>query len=222
MTKKMLMALVVFLLIAGLLYGLVIRPWFLWWGATNEEIYGTWPGDDIIPGMKTENTRAITINAKPSEIWPWLMQMGQGRGGLYSYDWLENLIGLDIHSANNIIPEFQNLDVGERIWMAPKEKFDGKAYDTVGLIESNRALVLITPGYVQTATNSNISGNGIWSFILSPVDEHTTRLIIRGRSVEDQGFFETLVLHFAEPIHFIMERKMMLGIKERAEQTYGS
>src|SRR5512138_912253 len=101
------------LLILSLGY-LAINPWLLQWGATKEEASQAMPGDLDHIGW----TRAITINATPEQIWPWLLQWGQGRGGWYSYDWLENLFGFDIHTADRILPQYQNLAIGDPICMA--------------------------------------------------------------------------------------------------------
>jgi len=189
------------------------------WGVTNAEVQQKLPGDDLLPNTAAVYTRAITIEASVAQVWSWLAQMGQGRGGMYSYEWLENLFGCDMHNADRIMPEFQNLNVGDIIWMAPRERYGGRAYNTVGAVEPNRALVLITPGYTQRRVSGDISGNGTWAFILDQLDEGTTRLIIRGRSTQNQRLFEKLIGRLTEPIEFIMEREMMLGIKERAEAT---
>jgi hypothetical protein len=90
-------------------YLLVVRPWMRRWGATDAEFTQSLPGDDVIAHPNYAITHAVTISAPPAAVWPWLVQMGQGRGGLYSYDWLENLIGLNIHSVDRIIAELQQL-----------------------------------------------------------------------------------------------------------------
>ena len=93
--------------------GPVLRRRYLRWGATDEEVQAGLPGDETLPDADLVATRAITIHAAPMDVWPWLTQMGQGRGGLYSYDWLENLIGCDIHSADRIMPKWQHIKVGD-------------------------------------------------------------------------------------------------------------
>ena len=100
-------------------YVFAIRPWHRRWGATDAEVSGSMPGDDLVEGANFQTTRAIDIDAPLEAVWPWLAQIGQGRGGFYSYDLLENLMGLDIHSADRILPEFQDLRVGDVIPIEP-------------------------------------------------------------------------------------------------------
>ncbi len=210
------------LVLVILVYAWVIQPWFLKWGATDEEIRGLWPGDDLIPGSSIVYTRAITIKAAPSEIWPWLVQIGQGRGGFYTYELLENMLSADIHNTNRIVPEWQQLKVGDKVMMGPKEGVWGNAFDIVGEIVPGTSLVLITPGKSQTRV-APIRGNGTWAFILVPVDEKTSRLIIRGRRMESRDQAINLLYgSVIDSAQFIMERKMMMGIKERVEGTIQS
>jgi len=184
-------------------YALFVRPWHLSWGATEEELKMSLPGDGLVEHPKLNATHAITINAPAEDVWPWLVQVGQTRGGFYSYTWLENLVGCDMHNADQLVPEWQDLKVGDEVWLHPKAP-----PLKVLAIELGRAIVL---------ENS-------WTFFLRPIDEHTTRLIIRGRG-EFNPDLKNALLNFIlwrgvfEPAHFIMERKMMLGIKERAEAT---
>lgn len=182
-------------------YVLLIRPWHLKWGATEEELKMPLPGDELVKHPKLNATHAITINAPVAEVWPWLVQVGQKRGGFYSYTWLENLVGCEMSNADQIVPEWQDLKVGDEVWLHPKAP-----PLKVLAIEPGRAIVL---------ENS-------WTFVLHPIDHHTTRLIIRGRG-DFNPDLKNALLNFIlwrgvfEPAHFIMERKMMLGIKERAE-----
>ena len=184
-------------------YALFVRPWHLRWGATDEELKMSLPGDELVEHPKLNATHAITINAPVEDVWPWLLQMGQTRGGFYSYAWLENLVGCDMHNADQLVPEWQELKVGDEVWLHPKAP-----PLKVLAIEPRRAIVL---------ENS-------WTFFLRPIDAHTTRLIIRGRG-EFNPDLKNAFLNFLlwrvvfEPAHFIMERKMMLGIKDRAEAT---
>lgn len=98
---------------AAAAYIFLARPRLLRWGATDQEVDGLLPGDDLIPNADVTATRAITISASADQVWPWIAQLGQGRGGFYSCDFLENLIGADIHSADRIVPELQGIDVGD-------------------------------------------------------------------------------------------------------------
>ncbi|GIF01780.1 SRPBCC family protein [Paractinoplanes rishiriensis] len=96
------------------------RRWYLTYGASGEEVGQVLPGDELLPDPDLLSTRAVTIEAAPATVWPWLVQMGSGRGGAYAFDWLENLLGLDMHSADEILPEFQCLAVGDLVSLAPE------------------------------------------------------------------------------------------------------
>ena len=151
-------------------------------------------------------TRAITIDAPAEAVWPWLAQMGQGRGGLYSYDWLENLFGCDIHSADRVVPELQSPAVGDAFRLYREGA--GPPALTMARVEPGRALVL--------RGGEDYS----WAFVLVKVDDHTTRLIARTRSYSDPAWVAPLT--GVEPMHFVMERKMLYGIKERVERGQSS
>ena len=196
-------------------YFLAIRPWHLRWGATDEELRMKLPGDEVKPDAEVQITHGITINAPASEIWKWLVQIGQGRGGFYSYDWLENLFDLEIHNVDEIKPELQNLKVGDFVRSAHKGWLGGKFDETAGWnvvrFEPNHALVL----------RDKIEG-GSWSFVLKPVYERRTRLLARIRADEATCLGRAIFnLSVVEPAHFIMERKMLLTLKERAEESVG-
>ncbi len=219
--KLILTAVVLLALVVVALYSLLIRPWHLKWGATEAEVSRALPGDDIVPGPKIAATHAITIQAPAADVWPWLVQMGQGRAGFYSYEWIENLMGLTIRNANQILREYQNLKVGDTVPLAP----DGTGVP-VAVCEPNEVLVL--GGRVDSKTQGalalhdsdpNAFFETSWTFFLQPVDPYTTRLIERFRT--DWGpesfantFFYRVIL---EPGSFIMERAMLLGIKQRVE-----
>jgi hypothetical protein len=183
-------------------YVLGIRPWHLGWGAKDDELKEPLIGDELAPNPKLRATHAITINAPARNIWPWLVQMGQTRGGFYSYTWLENLVGCHMRNADEIVPEWQELKVGDSVWLHPKAP-----PVEVAAVDPGRALVLKPWG----------------AFVLRPIDERTTRLIIRSQG-DYSPDLKNAVLNFLlwrvvfEPAHFIMERKMLLGIKERAEK----
>ena len=205
-------------------YPTVIRPWHTHWGAHRSEVYQTLPGDEIIKHPKATTTRAVTIEASKTAVWPWLLQIGQGRGGFYSYDWLENLAGLNIHSADEIIPEFQYLKVGD---ILPNSPYKPKEGVVVAKLEPEHALVLhgtLIPGRamknypIRLKPDTPSWADWTWSFILDPVTATTTRLIARFR-IDYKGWWTPLLVNLLiEPTHFIMERKMLLGIKERAER----
>ena len=187
------------------IYGLWLRPWHLNWGATEEEVRMTLPGDELTPGAKGRATHAITIYAPATEIWKWLVQIGQDKGGFYSYSWLENLCGCNLHNAERIIPEFQHLQNGDKVWLHPK----ALPLPVVHL-EANRTLVL----------GSNTSEPGTWGFFLKPVNANTTRLLIRNRGDWKSGLLRNAIQYgIYEPTHFIMEQKMMRTIKSLAERN---
>jgi hypothetical protein len=194
------------LLSAGLVYGFLLRPWHLRWGATEAEVEEQLPGDDLTPDPVEQATHAITIHAPVSEVWPWLAQVGQTRGGFYSYAWLENLVGCQMHNTDEIVPEWQHIQVGDEVWLHPKVP-----PLPVLLVEPHKALVF--------GSNSNTPGT--WGLYLKEVDAYTTRLIIRGRIHSGRtSVLGWLGYHGVfEPAHFIMERKMMLTIKRLAEQS---
>jgi hypothetical protein len=125
-------------------YLLLVRPWHSRWGATQEEARRVLPYDHFVPTPLAQTTRAITIDAPAEQVWRWLVQLGQGRGGLYSYDWLENLADLEVHSVEEIIPELQNLKVGDLVRLAP-ESMGAEAGWRVAAMESGRTLVLHQP-----------------------------------------------------------------------------
>jgi hypothetical protein len=152
----------------AVLYWFPLRRWFARWGTTPDELVRVMSGDRFILNPTHSATHAVTIDAPPENIWPWLVQMGYQRGGLYSYDWLDRLVGiLDRSSANRILPEFQHLAIGDRIFLGPNEK----EKLTVADFDAPRALVL----------SYNEHGfEWIWQFGLYPLDKNRTRLVSRG------------------------------------------
>jgi hypothetical protein len=188
--------------VALAVYLLWIRPWHLRWGATDAEVERAMSGDDEIKDPTHVTTRAVTIRARPDEIWPWLVQMGYQRGGMYSYDWIDRLFGiLDRPSADRILPGFQHLEVGDVIPMGSGPSWPVKA------IEPNRSLVLVIrePGMEYT-----------WSWGLYELDEEHTRLVLRIRTRLTRSLL-ILLLHISDPGAFLMTRKHLLGIKQRVE-----
>jgi hypothetical protein len=198
----MLLTVVVILTFAAL-YWFPIRRWMNQWGATPPDLARVMAGDSLLPHPTYSGTTAITINARPEHVWPWLVQIGYQRGGLYSYDWLDRLFGfLDRPSATTILPEYQHLAVGDVIPLG-----QGPGWP-VAVIELNRALVL---------DMRNMGGlDWVWQFGLDPVDETRTRLISRSR-VRAQKLWARVLTHAIEPAGFIMTRRMLLGLKQRAE-----
>ena len=192
---------------AAAAYVYAVRPWHLRWGATDEEVNGRLPGDELVPHPNVVATHAITIDAPVEEVWPWLMQIGQDKGGFYSYTWLENLVGCHMRNAGRIMPEFQHLQVGDAVRLHPQVP-----PLPVLICEPPRTLVL----------GNNMERPGAWGFYLKELDGDRTRLVIRGSGEWAPGVLSRLLARVVfEPAHFIMERKMMLGIKRRAEALRG-
>src|SRR5918995_6084418 len=197
-TKRFFAGSGVFLLVLILGY-LGINPWLLRWGATDEEVARAMPGDLDHIGW----TRAITIDATPEQIWPWLVQWGQGRGGWYSYDWLENVFGFDIHTADQILPEFQNLAVGDPICVAPD-------------FCTNHVTVL-EPNHWLSWQAKDEDDSPVWTFTfgLFPVNEAQTRLVVRESFRSD--VVPAAAVFALEIPDVVMEQKALHTVKERAE-----
>ena len=187
----------------GLLYWFAIRRWLRSWGATSEEIVRTMPGDSDVPDAIYRTTLAITIDAPPSAIWPWLVQMGYRRGGLYSYDWLDRACGfLDAPSAGRILPECQRLQVGDVIPVGRGQGFPVKMLDPL------RTLVL---------GGESDGVHWMWQLALYPIDAGHTRLVSRNRGDLPRTVGSILFIAVLELAAFVMTRKMLLGLKRRAE-----
>ena len=194
-----------FVLLLAAVYLVSIHPWMTNWGSTAAEQQMTLPGDELSQsktGRDTQalTTQALTIDAPTDVVWQWLVQIGQDRAGFYSYTWLENLIGADIHNADEIHPEWQRLAVGDAWRLVPPAHLFGLgkgATSPVLALDPGRALVLQMFG----------------AHILLPIDEHTTRLIVRAQSGQ-ASLMQTMVV---DHIVFTMEKRMLLGLKARAE-----
>jgi hypothetical protein len=199
---------------AGILTGLLIlvvigiadlMPWMDRWGATSDEINATYPGDELVPAPRYVYSRVVTVKAAPEEIYPWLVQMGAERGGMYTYSWFEtNILRCELINADRIHEEWQGLKVGDRVKMCPGD-WGPPAYE-VALLDLDHAVVL---GHQENGQWSDV-----WQFILVPQMDGTTRLIARGRDTKTGTIWDLI-----RPGQFIMERGMLLGIKERAEGT---
>ena len=169
------------------------------------------PGDDLLPNPRLVSNRAISIHQPAAEIWPWIVQLGQGRGGFYSYQKLENLAGCQIHNADQIIPEYQTIQAGDQVRLGP----EGYPAFEVAAVDPGVALILRgdTPNPEAKPTI------WIWIFYLHPVDENTTRLILRTRLDYPASLGNTIAWRvFTDPLSFNMERQMLKGIKVRAEE----
>lgn len=192
------------------------------WGLRKEELTRIFPGDEIIDQPKSQFTHAINIDAPLEDVWPWIAQIGQGRGGFYTYEALENMAGLKIHNADIILPEFQSPNVGDLIPFSPTDAFPvvicepGSAM-AIGFcidVETNK---LIDPEDNSYSKYLHIS----WLWYVEPLDDYRSRFFSRNR-VSFTSSFKNKLLYgpIAEPIVFAMDRKMCLGIKKRAEKLY--
>ncbi|HLF76107.1 MAG TPA: SRPBCC family protein [Dehalococcoidia bacterium] len=178
------------------------RPGVLNWGATPEEIARVMPGDEVLPSVALQTTRVITIDAAPEAIWPWLVQMGpRPRAGVYTYDWLERLLGIDIKNSDRILPEFQHLEAGT-FWELNKKGQGLRVLE----VQAERCLVLQWEPAKST-----------WAFILYPQSDGRTRLVSRNRIPGSGPLFWLTMVAFVEAGSLVMERKMLMGIRSRAE-----
>lgn len=187
------------------------------WGATVAEVAASMPGDELVAAPRLGYTRAITIAAPPEQVWSWLAQLGQGRGGLYSYDGLENLVGCDIHSVERVVPELRDLQVGDLIGLGPP----GYPCFRVHQVDPGTCLVLVgadpRPPHAAAEPDSP-GGIATWQWVLRPLDAgRATRLVARQRLAHPATPGATLMWRVVEPIGFVMERAMLRGIKRRAE-----
>ena len=210
-------------LVAG--YALAIRPRILTWGATKQEVERSLPGDDLVRDPQMVSTHAITIDRPPSQVWPWVVQIGHQRAGWYSYDWLHRLMGVagsvedQRRSAEHVIPRLQDLQVGDVVEIGPD-----MGYNVVELLPE-RAMVLhialdmsafrsLEPGEETTA--ETFASSGTW--FLEERGGGTTRLIVRIQVGYSPSLSNVMMVHgVMEPGSFIMERKTLKGIKRRVE-----
>lgn len=196
------------ILTIALLYWFPIRRWMSGWGTVPSDLVRVMAGDALLPNHTYSATMAVIVDTPPEHIWPWLVQMGYKRGGLYSYDWLDRLFGsLDRPSADRILPEFQHLSVGDAIPLGRGPSWP------VAVIEPCRALVL--------DMRNTGAVDWVWQFGLYPVDEKRTQLVLRSR-VRAHDVWGRLLTSAIEPAGFVMTRQMLLGLKRRAERPQSS
>ncbi len=193
----------------------VVDPWQRTWGATEEEVGGVLPGDHLVAEPAAEATRAVTVEAPPEAVWPWIVQIGADRGGFYSYDWLENLAGLGVHSARRVVPAWQGLAEGDVVY-ADAGRTGGWR---VAEIVPGRALVLQVVD-VRTCRalrrDERLGWEFVWSFALVPAGSGRTRLVVRERV----GTGNPLARLARGPVglaSFVMTRRMLLGVRARVE-----
>ncbi len=183
------------------------------WGTAEGEHDMVLPGDELVPDARAVvATRAVTIDAPPSDVWPWLVQLGQGRGGFYSYDALENLAGLGIHSADSVEDRWQDLAVGDDVHLADEVAL------RVALLEPGSHVVLLgAPGPGRPDT---MPFRFSWAFVVRPLPpgragSARTRLLVRERYLP-LGAAGRAVVEAVQPVSFVMSQKMLRGIRDRA------
>jgi len=187
-------------------YRAFVRPWMYTWGATADEVDAALPGDDLVHPHTPRTTRALTIDAPPDAVWAWLVQIGEDRAGFYSYSALERAAGARIHNADTIHPEWQARAVGDTVWLA--RRYGEIAQQVVTLVEPGSHFVLMSaPDFERVGRGERAAGS--WGFFLVP-DGAGTRLVVRGcgGAVGHASF---------DVPHFVMEQKMMRGLRDRAE-----
>ena len=184
--------------------GVFVRRWYRTWGTTSAERRESLPGDTEVDRPNNDQTHAVTIDATAEDVWPWIVQLGTGRAGWYSYDAIEDAMGLAVHSSDRIQPELQDLKEGDRIPLGPGVAFP------VTWLERDRLMLL--------AGHDPFIGDASWLFLLRRQSDGRTRLITRFRVRWGATGPQRVLLAIIEPGSFVMERKMLLGIKARAER----
>jgi len=196
--------------LAGAAAGVLLaRRWQLRWGATAQELAGPLPGDELIERPDLTATRALTVRAPADRVWPWVAQLGQARGGFYSYDFLENLVGCNIHSADRVVSEWQDVKPGDEVRLHPDLALE---------------VIAVDPGLSLILRGGGPAGNApppfdfTWAFVLQPGPDGTTRLIVRERYAYTRPWARLIVEPVAV-IDFVMTQKMLRGIRSRAERA---
>ena len=202
-------------------YVLAVRPRLLRWGATDEEVRRPYPGRDLLPGSTRGATMAVTIEAPPSRVWPWLVQMGCNRAGWYSWDSLDNG---GVPSAERIHPEWQQISAGDRMPSTPS----GSAWFEVAALEPERFLALRAPldlrgrPFATSGPRPRFFTDSLWAFLLDKLPGERTRLIVSGYACANPRLLKALGdFVFWEPAHWVMQTRQFANLKRRAERDSG-
>jgi hypothetical protein len=199
------------------IHHLVFRPMFLDWGTPEPINRLAFSGDSFTNG--THHTRAILIDATQEELWPWLNQIGQDRGGFYSYQWLENLFAADMTNVNTIKPEFQwPRQLGDTIWLANKDHYNGQGYQIIAEITDYKSMVMVSGAdYARIRNGEKASGS--WAFYLYPEGDTDKTWLVARSSEGDISILQQFIRYFTfEVPHFIMEKKMLKSMKKLVER----
>ncbi|NHF59689.1 hypothetical protein FK220_010075 [Flavobacteriaceae bacterium TP-CH-4] len=201
---------------------LFLKPLRDRWGLNKAEVARPFPGDELVSAPKTKFTHAVKINAPANYVWPWIAQIGQGKGGFYSYEALENLIGLQIYNSDVVLPEFQNPSIDDSVAFAPGDR------TPIVICEPGRAMAI--ENSLDMDSNQKYDPKGpapknylhlTWLWFVEAIDENHSRFTSRNRVDYAPNFKNKLMFGpLTEPIVFAMDRKMCLGIKKRAERLY--
>lgn len=200
-------------------YALVVRPRMLRSGATEEEVRAEYPGADLVPGGKRGATMAVTIDAPPSAVWPWLVQMGCDRAGWYSWDRLDNA---GVPSTERIHPEWQDVSAGDRMTSTPS----GVTWFEVAAIEQERFLALRAPidlhggrPFDTKGVRPRLYNDSVWCFQLNELGGRT-RLVVSGYAAQHpRALLAIMDFLLWEPAHWVMQRRQFVNLKRRAERT---
>jgi hypothetical protein len=203
-----------FNIVTPFLYG-----WRARWGAKEDEVQGPQLGDDLVEAPRCGFTHAIQINAPADKVWPWVVQISQNKGGFYSYEWLENLVGCQIHNAEQIHPEWQDLKMGDGLTLHPS--VPGLP---VAQLEPGQAFVIYAGPKMAGSQAIPNPPEGLaisWLFMVTAVDEKTSRFISRWRVAYKPGFVNEMTMGrgLLEPIASVMDRRMLIGVRDRAEKN---
>ena len=206
------------LVVAGVTWAVGAERWSDRWGATHDEVVAALPGDGLIEHPAMVTTRAVTVRVPAGQVWPWIAQFGQGRGGLYSYDWLERLFGMDITSVDRVLPDEQDVAVGDQIWIT-QPGYPADLGLTVADVRPGNALVLASSTPDRPTAPEDAPWT--WTFVAEPAGDGASRLIVRSRNATVGPVGDVVWDRVVGPIGFAMERRTMLGIAQRAEATAG-
>ena len=193
----------------------VVRPLYLRWGATDAELATVYPGEGLFPVAGSRSVRGVTVDARADQVWPWVAQIGQDRGGFYSYEVLEDLVGCEMPRATSVMPEHQAWQEGDQLWMYPRQKLDGAGGARLVVQEPGRFLMFASRALGAAPDQPEA---GVWGFVVRPLEDGRARVLAVSRSAPDAspvaaGFARAVF----EPAHYVMERRMLVNLRTLAE-----